>query len=146
MLRLVFLLNESWRREQGGPRPHPHIIVLALFPAHHARLTLQHRSPPGAHQDVRCPPFSSTSLARFRWSPPKASKARRCVKFTQATALRSLTKKAARFSRRAGLVSLSLPFTVCPCVRVPVGSLVCVVFFSASPNSTSNGEHCASKT
>ena len=38
-------------------------------------LTLPRRGPLPRHHDVRCPPFSMTSRARFRWLLPSASKA-----------------------------------------------------------------------
>ena len=71
-------------------------------------LTLPRRGPLPRHHDVRCPPFSMTSRARFRWLLPSASRARRCVRFNQTTARRNLAIKATRSSRRVGLVSLSL--------------------------------------
>ena len=63
-------------------------------------LTLPRRGPLPRHHDVRCPPFSMTSRARFRWLLPSASRARRCVRFNQTTARRNLAIKATRSSRR----------------------------------------------
>ena len=67
-----------------------------------ATQTLPWGGRPRPHHAARCPPLSSTSRARSFWLLPRATRARRCVVLTQATALRSHAAKSLPGSRGGG--------------------------------------------